>query len=245
MLQICPFSHCQVNFEVTVSIREDLGGEDLTQLSLVPDISQGNQVWVEYDFEDISVIPGNTYYIVCSATEGSPDEGGRLMTYGWSFSEDSSSYPDGGSYTMGLATGFVWSSGTYDCCFRTYGIPNNSPSKPTITGETNGNNGESYEYKFSSVDPDGDDIYYWILWFEGCPGVSWDGPYSSGEEITKSYTWEDEGTFTIQVKVKDDKGAESEWTTLQVTMPKNKLVNNLNSWIDRLIERFPILKLIL
>jgi pyrrolidone-carboxylate peptidase len=103
---------------------------------------------------------------------------------------------------------------------------NKPPSAPTINGPLYGNPGTEYEYKFKSIDPEGDDVYYWILWFEECPGVNWDGPYQSGEEITKSYTWENEGTYTIQVKAEDSHGAESEWTFLEVSMPKIKEDNN-------------------
>jgi hypothetical protein len=233
-----------VDYELTVSIREELDGENLTQLTKNPDINT-EQTWVEYNFEDIKVIPGNTYYIICSATEGSPEQGRRNMAYGWSYNFDSNSYPDGATYVMGIHNDYIWAGTQYDSCFRTYGIPNNLPNKPTITGETNGKFGESYEYTFYSIDPDGDELYYWILWFDDCPGVSWDGPYSSGEEITKSYIWENEGTYTIQVKAKDSNGAESDWTTLEVSMPKSKSMYVLNPWISRFIERFPILKVFL
>jgi hypothetical protein len=235
----------RVDYELTVSIREELNGENLTQLTKNPDINP-EQTWVEYNLEDINVIPGNTYYIVCSATEGSPDYGGRNEAYGWYFNFDSNSYPDGATYLIGIHSDYNWIGTQYDSCFRTYGIPNNSPNKPTITGETNGKFGESYEYTFYSTDPDGDELYYWILWFDDCPSVSWDGPYSSGEEITKSYSWENEGTYNIQVKTKDSYGAESEWTKLVVIMPKNKSINGFNTWFSRLIERdSPILELLL
>ena len=119
------------------------------------------------------------------------------------------------------------------------------PDKPTITGFTSGKAGNQYEYTFSTTDPEGDEIYYWILWFEGCPGVSWDGPYQSGEEITKSYSWESRGEYTIQVKAKDSYGTESDWSTLEVSMPKNKAINPFILFLERLMERFPILEQIL
>ncbi|MHA2431307.1 MAG: hypothetical protein ACXACC_09820 [Promethearchaeota archaeon] len=40
-------------------------------------------------------------------------------------------------------------------------------------------------------------------------------------------------------------GAESDWATLEVTVPRSKQINDYNPWISRLIERFPILKLLL
>jgi len=121
--------------------------------------------------------------------------------------------------------------------------PNHAPSVPTIEGPTSGRKGREYEYTISALDPDGDDVYYWILWFEGCPGVSWDGPYASGEEIIKSFSWENEGNYTIQVKAKDEFGAESDWATLEISMPKS--INKFNPWILRLVQRFPILEFLL
>ena len=96
------------------------------------------------------------------------------------------------------------------------------PNIPTINGPTTGKAGEEYDYSITSIEPDGDKVYYWVEWFDGCPGVYWDGPFESGEEIIKSHVWDDEGTYIIGVKSRDEFGAESEWTTLEVTMPKTK-----------------------
>jgi len=95
------------------------------------------------------------------------------------------------------------------------------PEPPTITGPTSGKAGTSYNYNFVSTDPDGDDVYYLIVWGDET-GTGWIGPYLSGEKITKSHTWFFEGSYTIRCKAKDTYGAESEWGTLIVTMPKNQ-----------------------
>ncbi len=113
-------------------------------------------------------------------------------------------------------------------------IQNDPPEIPTIIGPSSGKNGKNYEYTFSTIDPDGDDVYYWILWYDGCPGVSWDGPYNSGEEITKSFSWENEGNYTLFVKAKDETGAESDWATLEISMPKS----NLN-FISNIFDSYP------
>jgi hypothetical protein len=104
---------------------------------------------------------------------------------------------------------------------------NQPPLKPVINGPSSGKLGVEYEYEFSTIDPDGDEVYYWILWFEGCPGVSWDGPYNSGEILTKSYIYYEEGDYTISVKAKDSIGDESEWSTFEVSMPKQKIKNRI------------------
>ena len=89
-------------------------------------------------------------------------------------------------------------------------------------------------------------MYYWILWFEGCPGISWEGPYTSGEGLSKNYAWTEKGTYTIQVKAKDIYGEESDWTTLEVSMPKNKVVNKpFLRFFEEHLHLFPILRHIL
>ena len=43
------------------------------------------------------------------------------------------------------------------------------------------------------------------------------------------HTWDEEGTFIVQAKAKDIFDAESEWGTLEVTMPLNQ--NILSNWL--------------
>ncbi|MBN2065620.1 MAG: hypothetical protein JW771_02295 [Candidatus Thermoplasmatota archaeon] len=111
------------------------------------------------------------------------------------------------------------------------------PNMPQIDGPTSGNAGESHTYTMSAVEPDGEEVSYYIEWFEGCPGVSWEGPYVSGEEITRDYTWDEEGTYMIRVKAKDQWGAESDWATLEVTMPRTKEPTRFS----RFLQKYPVL----
>jgi len=119
---------------------------------------------------------------------------------------------------------------------------NNPPNKPIITGETNGNAGNEYDYIISSVDPDGDDVYFEIEWFIGCPGIFWEGPYKSGEQVIKSNTWNEEGNYTITVRVKDSNGLEGESSTLINTMPNQKFIQSL---FQQFIRNHQILNLLL
>lgn len=105
----------------------------------------------------------------------------------------------------------------------------NPPDPPSITGPTSGTAGEGYDYTFVSIDPDGDDVYYWINWGEwgwNAPTVEWIGPYESGEEVTVSHAWSKESNpdepYVIKAKAKDIHGAEGSWATLEVTMPVNQ-----------------------
>jgi hypothetical protein len=100
-------------------------------------------------------------------------------------------------------------------------VHNLPPDTPAITGPTDGRAREKYEYTFSTVDPDGHDVYYYIDWDDD-QLEEWIGPYASGEEVTVGHTFPRQGIYTISVKAKDIYGMESNWATLEVNMPKNK-----------------------
>jgi len=123
-------------------------------------------------------------------------------------------------------------------------IENDPPNKPTIDGPTTGTAGEEYDYTFVTTDPNEDDVYYWIVWDDGCPAVEWIGPYDSGEEVIVSHTFDDEGTYTISAKAKDIHEAESDWGTLDVEMPVSQQLFNLRlfQFLQSFIDRFPILR---
>jgi len=128
-------------------------------------------------------------------------------------------------------------------------MDNDPPNVPTITGPTNGNTGQSYEYSFTATDPDGDDIYYYIDWGDGIED-GWLGSYTSGTTITKSHTWSSEGSYTIQAKAKDINDLESDWGTLEVTMPVNQPSSQPSSQLfqralQHLPNAFPILRQLL
>ncbi|MFO7678221.1 MAG: PKD domain-containing protein [Thermoplasmatota archaeon] len=99
-------------------------------------------------------------------------------------------------------------------------IGNNPPETPIITGPSNGKSGVTYLYSTSTTDPDDDLVYY--IWDYGDGNSSdWMGPYPSGQKISTTYMWSEEGTYIIRVKAKDIYGLESDWGILEVKMPLN------------------------
>ena len=124
-------------------------------------------------------------------------------------------------------------------------IGNEPPTKPDIEGPTSGKPGVEYPYRLCSTDPDGDDISYCINWGDGSGEVCI-GPFPSGQEATAKHTWSDEGTYTIKAKAKDTYGAESDWATLEVSMPRNKQFNSLFlRFLENHPHLFPILRQLL
>lgn len=128
-------------YPCVVAIRDDLTEENIVEVSLDPsEFVVENYSWVEFDFEDIWVEVGETYYIVCY-TENETDN-----FYAWAANNDSESYPNGCAW-FSTDEGDTWSNDslaasqdleqkstnparptlldgnvTWDMCFKTYGI---------------------------------------------------------------------------------------------------------------------------
>jgi len=117
-------------------------------------------------------------------------------------------------------------------------VLNQPPNPPVISGTASGKTGQSYNFTFNASDPDGNDVYYYIEWGDGTTTDGWLGPYLSGNAVPQSHTWTKKGTYTIKAKAKDSYGNESDWGTLQVTMPLSYEPPHfrLLAW---LLERFP------
>jgi hypothetical protein len=120
------------------------------------------------------------------------------------------------------------------------------PNTPTINGPAEGEPGNSYLYTLSTIDPDGDMVYYYIDWGDNTTS-GWVGPYNSGATATKTHQWAEKGAYTVQAKAKDSLGAESGWATLQVTMPMSlELTNPFLHWLfQHFPHAFPMLRQLL
>jgi hypothetical protein len=97
---------------------------------------------------------------------------------------------------------------------------NDKPNPPVITGLTTVTAGKEYEYTFNAIDPNGDDIYYFIDWGDQT-NTGWIGKYTQGVDVMVNHTWAKKGTYTIKAKAKDVWGAEGDYGTLTVTVPLN------------------------
>jgi carboxypeptidase T len=98
---------------------------------------------------------------------------------------------------------------------------NQPPSLPTLDGPSEGKSGESYTYTVSMEDADGDELQIYLDWGDGTT-TGWLGPYNSGTELNFNHTFSEQGSYTIKVKSKDIFDEESDWATLEVTMPKTR-----------------------
>jgi hypothetical protein len=231
-------------YPLTIAIREELLQSDLTTVLIDPGMVPTEAFdWVECDFNDILITPGQTYYIV-ALTDNVTDN-----YYAWGGNNISESYPDGCAW-FSLDEGNSWGNQssssdvsnieewilpgskpnfddyvTWDMCFRTYGRLNSAPEAPIITGPAKGTVGVEYDFTFNTTDPDGDQIYLWIEWFPGCPGIFWEGPFDSGVDVVIPYTYTQQGTFTITAIPKDIWDVQGPAGQHIVTMPRSKVFN--------------------
>jgi len=102
-----------------------------------------------------------------------------------------------------------------------FAFKNISPKAPSIDGPLKEKIGKEIEYTFFSSDLNNHPIEYRIDWGDNT-GELQIGPFPSGEAVNANHTWSEKGDYTIRVKAIDVYNAESEWSTLQVSMPKSK-----------------------
>ncbi len=125
------------SYPLVVGIRDNLTHQNLVETRLEPDQFTGNLTWIEFNFEDLWVNPGQTYFIV-AATKNATDN-----YYGWAASNHSDAYLNGVAY-WSIDNGTSWQgsvnaaqsqtaiasgaqsrrddNGSFDMCFKTYGL---------------------------------------------------------------------------------------------------------------------------
>jgi len=117
-----------------------------------------------------------------------------------------------------------------------------APEKPQVpAGPTSGKINVEHMYNTSTLDPDGDDIFYLFDWGNG-EYSGWIGPFESGEIAQASYIWTEKGDYQIRVKAKDEHGSMSDWSDpLPISMPKNMEIIKQN--LLDIFENFTLLYL--
>jgi hypothetical protein len=109
--------------QITVSIRDNLTGSDLTNKTINTSVVTigTKDTWVLFDFKDFSITPGSTYFIVCSSNKNA-----LTGVYCWLFAyNDTDRYPKGeGWIKPGVTKDWVtlnqWGFKESDLCFKTY-----------------------------------------------------------------------------------------------------------------------------
>jgi len=112
-----------------------------------------------------------------------------------------------------------WSSGL-TVSMNENNLPPYKPDKPS--GPSSVRAGPTYEWSTSTDDPDRHQIKYGFDWNGDGNVDTWTSYVNSGETVTKSHQYSSSGQYTIKVIAKDEKDAESEWSTGKtVTISEN------------------------
>ncbi|MCJ2513718.1 MAG: hypothetical protein LN408_04660 [Candidatus Thermoplasmatota archaeon] len=107
---------------------------------------------------------------------------------------------------------------------------NSPPEEPTITGPISGEFGEEYIYEITAIDPDDNDIYYYIDWGNGT--IETKGPYDSEKTVKVKHTWIERGKYTIKVRSRDTYDEQSDWVSLEVSMPNKHLLSYMSNYFN-------------
>lgn len=123
---------------------------------------------------------------------------------------------------------------------------NQAPDAPAIQNDKCEMTDRGYKLTFRITDPEGDAVYYNVIWDDkiaACgPDQDWVGPFESGEEIVVYHNWEKRGEYTIKLIAKDNNNLISSETTHTVDYKKTKILNNpfLNQLFEQISKFFPI-----
>ena len=219
-----------------LSIRENLNGNDLTSINLSSDEIAEDLSWKVFDFPDIEVIPGQTYYIVCTTYDVASYDA-YFCYYGIN-----DEYEDGEAWIKSSSWKEISISGfpDPDFGFKTFGLDTGIPDI-TLNGPNNGKIRTELIFTLESVDPDDEDISFCIDWGDG--NIEYTVLYPSGSSNEIGHTWNRINTFLVKAKAIDINGAESDWDTLEVSIPRDKILHS-NGVLRILYNLFgiPILK---
>jgi len=122
---------------------------------------------------------------------------------------------------------------------------NAPPNEPSIEGPTNGEAGTVYGYHFAGIDPDNNPVRFFIDWGDGTTyETRW---CASGESTGRGHSWAEDGTYIIKAKTQDVLGLESNWSTMEVTMPYSyePQFPFIHWLLGRFPNAFPILRFLL
>jgi|GEM_PF-3906669 len=114
-------------------------------------------------------------------------------------------------------------------------IDNSAPSSPSVAGESQGKIKTEYTYEISSIDPEENEVFLFVDWGDDT-NSGWLGPFDSGESVEVSHLWDSKGSYTIRVKAKDSFGAESDWSSLPISMPKSRSFFRVFDWLSFLYQ---------
>ena len=149
------------------------------------------------------------------------------------------SQTDDGGFIVAAMTASFGSSKSDGILVKVASFDNERPEKAEIDGPSKGKPDKEYTFTATASDPDGDSLTY--MWDWG------DGNFSEWlDDNEATYTWTSEANFDVRVMTMDEHGGESDWSDpFEFSTPRNKALDLFASLIETLLERFPLLKLLI
>lgn len=225
-------------YPITVTIRKDLYGENLTSSTIIPyELENGSVRLLMFDFPDINVTPEETYYIICSSLESEDYLSGYYLL---NTGIGSDCYDSGICYRSSDGGETWWNYDEVDISFITYGKDNEEENHRPYTpirpiGPVKGKKNKDYTFYVSTQDYEGDQIYYRFEW-DDFNYSDWIGPYDPGEIVCVSHNWSKKGSYHVRVTTKDDNNWDGYWSyysdTLRVDISRSKLNIKLEEFFD-------------
>src|SRR6266576_3923129 len=161
--------------------------------------------------------------LVCTFTSTSSDPDGTIASYAWTFGDGgtstaqnpSHSYAAGGIYTVTLR---VTDNQGAQSTTTSKSVTVTAPNQPPTANFTSSCSGLSCNFTSTSSDPDGSiSAYSWTF-----------GDGATSTAANPSHTYGSGGTYTVTLRVTDNRGAQSGATSKSVTVttPNSALVVN-------------------
>jgi len=146
-----------------------------------------------------------------------------------------------GSLTTGTAINWV----DYDPESYEWSNEPDPPGETTMTGENNGNIKTEYEYTLNSVDPEGNDVKYYISWGDG--DSEWTDYHPSDEDAIIKHSWNKQGDYSVVALAMNTNDNIGSWSTLEISMPKNNPYINTPflNFLEQHPHLFPLLRQLL
>jgi hypothetical protein len=122
--------------------------------------------------------------------------------------------------------------------FHAFGpvIFNSPPDAPTIGGKPQGEAGRDHLFSFITTDPDKNPVSFYADWGDGS-FENWTMEAASQETVYLLHIWDEQGDYTVSCKARDSLGEESDWATMEISMP----VSYHNPLWQFLQQHFPVL----
>ena len=205
-----------------------------------PDAPDGPSAWVknqECSFTASTTDPeGDTIYYMFDWGDGSYSQWLGPIGSGQEI-EGTHIWTELGDYDLKVRARDVWGRVSEWSAPLTLTImENQKPSPPTINGPNIVRPRKLQTFQFTSVDPEGREIYYYVIWGNGHV-TDYEGPFSSGQTAEFSNSWSSAGEYTIISKAMDEFGAKSTQNELKINVLKSR-GRNINLFLQRLIENF-------